>query len=150
MTDLTDEQLNAILGPSTGTASVAVAESAAGPTDQYGNQLTDSSGMPISDSSAPEPSNLSMSDPDNTPQPSGFLGSIESFGTAAVSAAKSAVTTGYGAVKTVGSDVVTGVGKAESSVLSPITTNVFILLAVVGVVLVLVFKTGNVKANIIA
>lgn len=150
-TDLTDEQLNAILGtPGAQPTSQAVASSAAGPVDQYGTPIADSAGLPISDSSAPAPSNIDMADPDTQPHPAGFLGSIENFGS-------SAAKTVWGGVKTVGSDVASGISNTENAVLKPVegagaalTMNIVLILAVVGVALVLVFRTGNVKANIIA
>lgn len=107
----------------------------------------DSSGMPTSDSTGAAPSNVDMADPDNTPHPAGFMSSIESFGSKIVSGT-------YGAVKTVATDVTGGVeGVAHKAVggiegaANTATMDVVIILAVVGVALVLIARSGAIKAT---
>ena len=114
----------------------------------------DSSGMLASDPAPAAPSNVDMADPDQTQTP-GFLSSIESFASAAVTGAENAVGTVYTGAKTVVGDTVGGVesvaGKAVGGVtgaVSSVTMNIVLIVAAVGVGLYFIFKTGAVKATI--
>lgn len=115
---------------------------------------TDAAGLPTSDDSAPAAPNVDMPDPDGTSTPSGFLSSIESFGSAAVASVESGVSTVYNAGKTVVGDAVAGTENAASKVASigtgavtSITGNLVLILAVVGVALVLIAQSGAIKVS---
>lgn len=97
---------------------------------------------------------VDMADPDQTQTP-GFLQSLESFGSKAVATAEAGVKTAYGAGKTVVGDVVDGaegvvdhaVGTTTGAVTS-LTGNIVLILAVVGLALVFIARSGAIKATV--
>jgi len=116
---------------------------------------SDAVGMPNGDPAPAAPAVVDMQDPDTSAPPSGFLASLENFGSSAVSKVESGVETVYGAGKTVVGDVVGGaenvvsktVGVATGAV-SSVTFNLVLILAVVGIALVFVARSGAIKANV--
>lgn len=117
---------------------------------------TDAVGMPDGDPAPSAPTVIDMVDPDTTPAPAGFMGSIENFGSSVVTHVESGVSTVYGGAKTVVGDVVGGaegvvsktVGIATGG-LSSIAMDIAIVVAVAGIALYFIMKSGNVKVNAI-
>jgi len=108
---------------------------------------SDIAGFPASDGSASAPSNVDMSDPDGSSTPSGFLGTLESWGKSAVTGTENAVKTVYSGAKTVVSDTVGGAEKVVTGVENSLTGDVLLILGVLVVGLVLIAQSGSVKVN---
>ena|ERR1035437_3241645 len=119
--------------------------------DPSQNQFaSDLMGLPTNDGSPDGPPIVSIPDPDTSPEPHGFISSLESFGSSAVNAVESGVKTVYGGAKTVVGDVVGGAENVITGTVSSITNDIVIVLVIVVVGLVLIAKSGAVHANIIA
>jgi hypothetical protein len=115
--------------------------------------IPDATGMPASDPTPAAVASVDMADPDTT-QTGGFLSSLESYGSAAVGAVESGVSTVYGAGKTVVTDVVGGTENAVGKVvgigtgaISSVTMDIILVLAVVGIALVLVARSGAISVS---
>lgn len=109
-------------------------------------------GLPNSDPSPPANMGLITSSPDTSNL--GLLGKLENVATSAItslengvgsvgSGIESGIVSGYGAVKTVASDAVGGV----KNVVNFGTTQIVILVGVVGLALYFIGKTGAFKVN---
>lgn len=121
--------------------------------NQYASSIvsddsSDSSGMPVADGTPAPPANIDISDPDTTATNSGFVGTLESWGSSAVNAVESGVKTVYGGVKTVVGDTVGGAENLVTSTASSFTGDILLVLGVVVVGLVLLGKSGAFKATI--
>ncbi len=108
---------------------------------------SDLMGLPNSDGSPDAPPVINIADPNTAPEPHGFISTLEGYGSKAIDTAESGIKTVYQGAKTVVGDVVGGAESVVSGAVSGLTNDIVIILVVVGVVLVLVAKSGAISIS---
>ncbi len=119
----------------------------------YSNDI-DSMGFLSSDPAPGAPRNVDMADPDSSSHP-GFLQSLENAVSVSVDMAGRAIEGGYNAGKKVAGDVVGGaegivhdVVNTGTGAITSLAGNFVLILAVAGVALVLIARSGAIKATL--